>query len=239
MGWRPILSLVALLPLVAAATERATTSSGSAVRWPGREIVLRVAPPAASSGLSTAELVDTLGEAAEAWNTALRSCDAPRIRIGPPLDRPARVIEDGVDLVVLRSDAWCPERAVDREDCYDSRRSGITHLYPRHIPGDPRDGELREVDVEINGLDFAWSPSGRLPGTRSLRALLAHELGHVLGLDHPRRDAPGRRESIMYEDPVEPGRPEVLEPGEAEIQSLCETRKQPEKSSRSGRTGRL
>lgn len=57
---------------------------------------------------------------------------------------------------------------------------GKTHVYPSFAEG-PCD-ELREADIEINGVDYQWSMDGEVPGTRSLRAILAHELGHLFGL---------------------------------------------------------
>lgn len=59
-----------------------------------------------------------------------------------------------------------------------------TRLYPHPDPGGPRDGELSEADIAINGAEFWWSLDGTEPGTLSLTTLLLHELGHALGLAH-------------------------------------------------------
>jgi hypothetical protein len=92
--------------------------------------------------------------------------------------------------------------------------------------------ELREADIEINGADYQWSVNGDTPGTRSLRAILAHELGHALGLgeacgptqkgdraDCTKHDA---THAIMYPAPVEPGRQAVLAPAGSEAATLCD-----------------
>jgi hypothetical protein len=200
----------------------ATTASGTAVRWMRQEVTLQPVVPSAASGVSSAELSSALREGARVWNDALGACGVPRLQIGSARTEPVRVVEDGANVVVIRTGSWCPERALDPEDCYDPQRAGLTHLYPRLVPGDSRDGELREADLEINAVDFRWSLDGTRPGTRSLRALVVHELGHVLGLDHEHPGAPGYRESIMYPSPVEGGRPVVLKPGPAEVASLCE-----------------
>jgi hypothetical protein len=59
---------------------------------------------------------------------------------------------------------------------------------------------------------------------------LAHEFGHVLGLDHPCGPAPGARavacledhkSSVMYPSPVEAGRTPVLAPTRGEARALC------------------
>jgi apolipoprotein N-acyltransferase len=75
----------------------------------------------------------------------------------------------------------------------------ITHLYTRIVPGNPHDGELREADVEINGMHYAWDRQSYPPKTRNLKALLAHELGHVLGLGHVYIPAKRVRSPALHE----------------------------------------
>jgi hypothetical protein len=145
---------------------------------------------------------------------------------------------DTTSVVVVRDRSWCPDRAPNRDACYEPSRLAITHLYPNEQPGSSRDGELDEADIEVNAVNVAWSLDGEVPGTRSLRAVLTHELGHVLGLDHscapdPSMGTPGSplrpscrdesaRRSIMYPDAIEDGREPVVAPGPAETAALCD-----------------
>jgi hypothetical protein len=92
--------------------------------------------------------------------------------------------QDGLSMLVVRAGFWCADDDPRRQKCHDPTLQGMTQLYPVQNLGQPDDGSLREADVELNAVNFAWSLDGERPGTRSLRALIAHELGHVLGLDH-------------------------------------------------------
>ena len=155
----------------------AQTPSGSALRWTQPDIVLTPAAEVAGAEPSPT-LRDALVRAVQRWNRALAGCAAPRLRANrQTLDAPL-VRDDVVNAVLLHERRWCPPGVVEPEDCYPSDLTGRTHLYPRLVPGDKRDGELSGVDVELNGVN-----GGR--DAHSLEASLVHELGHVLGLDHP------------------------------------------------------
>ncbi len=214
----------------------ALTRGGHPVRWTRSEIVLEPVL-GASEALSTIGLAQALEQGAREWNGALDDCAAPTLRVSPGTASLGRIRQDGRSVVLVRADSWCPEGAREPEECYDAKRAAITHLYPVQSPSSPRDGAVEEADIEINAVDYRWSLDGDEPGTRSLRTVVVHELGHVLGLDHScsaktkaRADngaqslactAPEAKRSVMYPDLGEPGLEAVTEPGRNEVRALC------------------
>ena len=209
----------------------AKSPEGRSVRWVLRELVLRPQVDDDDSG-AVDILQSSLLLGAKAWNDALVGCRAPKLRVVTGAHRSLPPVRDGFSTVVLRRRRWCPESAPDDGECYDKDRAGFTTLYPNDVEG-RRYADLREADMEINGADFAWSLEGEKADTSSLRALVVHELGHVLGLDHPCEasarpggakqpcDSLPLRASIMYPLPIEAGRAAVLEPGRDERDTLC------------------
>lgn len=207
---------------------------GTAVHWARAEIDLEPVKPPEGSGITAADLAGALDDGVRAWNGALTGCAAPRLRVVDVLPFGAAK-DDGHNRVVVKAGAWCPDGSGDRDDCYDPTRQAKTSLRLRRDTS-ARDGEIREADLEINAVHFRWSREGEAPATRSLRALVAHELGHVLGLDHACATPEGRGDgaaaacpvpaphSIMYPDPTEPGRSTVLAPTPDAVQTLCSVR---------------
>jgi hypothetical protein len=197
---------------------RQRTAWGTEVHWSVPEIQL---VPRAAPGVSLSALLDALDGGAAAWNRALARCAVPRLVIAAAAAGDAE--DDGVNRVVVRAGSWCPKRSTRPEDCYDPQRQAITWVRPRHDDG-PRDGEIREADVEINAVSFRWSLDGRPEHTRSLRAIVMHELGHVLGLAHACSEPPcdgNARRSVMVPDPTAEGYPREPAPTADAVAGLC------------------
>ena len=207
-----------------------TSTLGRPVRWVLPDIVLR---PNADSDAEFSDMLQAIVVAsATTWNGALAGCRAPRLRVLAAPHRSLLPLRDGCSTVLVRRNKWCSDSVRDQDDCYDKDRAAFTSLYPND-PDGSRYADVREADIEVNGVNYAWSPEGAKPGTSSLHAIVVHELGHVLGLDHPCEVSPQRagakprcgsskwRASIMYPLPLEVGRIPVLEPAHTEREALC------------------
>jgi len=163
--------------------QAAYTPSGARLHWRSREIVLTPAPERMGERPS-ALLSPALIAAASAWNQALAGCNAPRVLVNRTLLSGPLLADDRVNAVIVHERKWCPTTSVQHEDCYPADSQAHTLLYPNIEPGSAKDGELRGIDIEVNAVDYHWSTSGS-KDSLNLRTIFMHELGHVLGLDHP------------------------------------------------------
>jgi Matrixin len=80
----------------------------------------------------------------------------------------------------------------DRDWPYDSGKIGVTSP-----TGGSESGLMVDADVELNSEDFAFSAGAADPSGTALKYVLAHELGHFLGLDHS--DVDGALMSTSYQ----------------------------------------
>jgi hypothetical protein len=210
------------------------TAQQPALTWLMKQLEFEVVP-IAKHGADTATLWQVLVQSAASWNEQSAPL-APkiRLRLGSPVDGldDDSTVQDGVNQIVVRMRPFCPgQTGSDVEHCYDARRQATTRLYR-----DASGVHIDEADIELNGADPLWfSAAGAIDPLR-LRALLVHEWGHVLGLDHSCgvqathgvhaadelracHDA-GALRSVMYPDPLTSARPLLLAPTRDALEAL-------------------
>jgi len=131
--------------------------------------------------------VAVMNDVLAAWEDGIAGCSYMHFQLeGTSTDE---VGYDGVNIILYREDRWCrPATNEDPEMCYSSAAAALTTLFFVDDPGNSRDGEIVDADIEMNALNFAISDQGASNGDASCFADLAntltHEVGHLLGLDH-------------------------------------------------------
>jgi len=140
-------------------------------------------------GEAESQAVDT---AIAAWNDGARGCSYMDIVREP--DRAIEVGRDRINVIKFRDASWCrPAVGDDPPRCYSPAAAGLTTAVYVDDADSDRDGAIVDADIELNGVDFAISVDGNTSGSASCKSdlvnTLTHELGHLLGLEHPCRAA--------------------------------------------------
>jgi hypothetical protein len=172
------IALGAVICVTAHAVQRTRNQDGLLARWTLDSV--RLEPGTSAATERTSRLREALRDAVKSWS---EGCLELSVEVAE--SRPHRGAQtDGVNAVVVLDDVWC--RAGRRsEGCYDARWLAKTTVGLRRGALPLGGVAIEEADIEINGVTFDWFGDrpelARPPVT--LTALLAHELGHVLGLD--------------------------------------------------------
>lgn len=124
----------------------------------------------------------TIEDSVRTWNAALEGCCGVRLSIAAPAER-WLAVQDGVNLVVLRSGSWCHNERCGYTGTFPLRALAMTTSYPEGAHG----GQIAEADIEVNAskldastLTIRYSDDIEpVP----LQAVITHELGHLLGLE--------------------------------------------------------
>jgi hypothetical protein len=166
---------------------QATTSSGkAALRWVGKNCIrLRPNLDGKNHVIGGTEL-DALLAGVAAWERPTRSCSFIRFVVAEPA--PLQPLADDTqrreDVTVF----WV-ERDWSDSPARTPETVALTELRYLHRPGKTDDGHIVDARLDVNAEHFQFSMNGA-PGTINAVHTLTHELGHVLGLDHPCVDGP-------------------------------------------------
>jgi len=210
--------------------------NGTRLHWDRRRIELTIVEPHRRSEITQQMLREALQSGIDAWNGATTGCRAPRLTLTGRLETRPWLAQDGRSLVMVRSRVDCDRDQDSSALCTDSDTTARTHLYPAQTSRTAKDGLLEEADIEINAVHHKWSLDSDATSPSSLRRVMHHELGHVLGLDHPCSDnpsgassnpampncqAPAMLERLMQPGASISGHGISLVPDDEDVSALC------------------
>jgi hypothetical protein len=135
---------------------------------------------------------EIIAAAIQMWNDKTASCSYMNMVLEPPLETEEEVGRDRVNLIKFRDISWCrPALDDDPPRCHADSAAGLTTAVFVDDERSDRDGAIVDADIELNGVNFAVADNGQTTSTSAckseLQNTLTHELGHLLGLEHPCR----------------------------------------------------
>jgi hypothetical protein len=207
------------------------TRRGNYLYWESGCVI--VTPDAAGTGQVVGNReFEAIASSVEEWNREVAGCSYMRIELAPPIE--AEVGRDGINLIKFRDVTWCrPAIKDDPPRCHSPSAAGLTTAVFVDDPDSDRDGAIVDADIELNGQHFAITHEGQTTGRAPCRSeitnTLTHELGHLLGLEHPCRTAgdPLRFDHEGNEVPLcsQTSDPEITEATMYNFQECGETKK--------------
>ncbi|MFN0246070.1 MAG: hypothetical protein ACKV2T_04130 [Kofleriaceae bacterium] len=119
-----------------------------------------------------------------AWESASAGMECGGVRFTTRIVQDAPDGHDGVNTIHIRDTTWCrPGTVTDPEVCHSPEAVAVTRVLYVDEPSSPRDGEIIEVDIDVNAVGFTLATDGRASAI-DLQSAATHEIGHALGLDH-------------------------------------------------------
>lgn len=180
------LALTALTnPAAQAYVPTTTNKSQQPVGWRDSNCVMVVANSAGSADISDGSDLVAIDSSAKKWHKAVVGCSFMRISLQeassttvPAFDKKGENTN-----TIYWSEELCGEEPKAGCWSHDENAAAITTVSFVDNPNSERDGQIIDADIELNGVYFTFTTSAAVE--TDIENTLVHELGHLMGLDHP------------------------------------------------------
>jgi hypothetical protein len=180
---------LALLTLIAPSPARAwvpstTTKTVTPIKWMASNCAQIVVNSNGSKDAPGEASLAAVKRAMQNWMTATGSCSYLKmVDVGDKPDAKAEFNRNGSNENVI---VWVESGWKDLAGAHDPLAAALTTVYFIDKQG-KADGQIMDADMELNGTNFHFSADGAANLT-DIENTVTHELGHLLGLDHPCED---------------------------------------------------
>lgn len=173
-------ALVAAVLLPAGASAWVSTlsvESGTPLRWLCTDTVSVRVNSKGDSRINDGSDVAAVKRSLATWDQAAAGCSYLRIKALPDsATATAEFIQKGENENVV---VW-----VDKGWDHSAMAVAVTSVAFVDSKGHAQDGRILDADIEMNGQNFKFTTSGSAL-RMDIENTITHELGHVLGIDHP------------------------------------------------------
>jgi hypothetical protein len=173
------LASVTLIALAAQAyVPSTTTKSGKPLRWINSNCVYIRVNANGSDDIHDGTAIEAAKKSLENWRSATRNCSYIKFVVDPEnltaLPGYDKESNNNENIIYWQEKTWP----------HEPEAAALTTVTFVDKAGISSDGQILDSDIEMNGVNFHFATSGAKSQT-DVENTLTHELGHLLGLDHP------------------------------------------------------
>lgn len=186
-----------LVPHSGAAYVRTTTiETGTPVRWMYTNCVFMRVNAAGSDDVKDGTDLAACKRAMTNWRNATKHCSYMTFNVLPN----STTAKPGFDkcglnenTIYFEEKSW-GDSVKPTNKGYDRSALALTRISFIEKEGHEQDGRVVDADIEFNGVHFKFATNGE-KNKADIENTLTHELGHLLGLDHPCADSATKAKS--------------------------------------------